>query len=160
MQRLARHYLWRERPGHTLQPTALVNEAYLRLMDWKKINWQNRAHFMGMAAKMMRRILVAHARHHRSLKRGGEAVKVSLDAEQIISSERDPDLAALDEALTRLAEMDPRKSQVVELRFFGGLCVEEAAEVMKLSPRTVKREWTLAQAWLHSELTGGEKYDA
>jgi RNA polymerase sigma factor (TIGR02999 family) len=160
LQRLARHYLRKERPGHTLQPTALVNEAYLRLLDWKKVNWQNRAHFMGMAAKMMRRILVDHARHHRFLKHGGDAVKVSLDAEQLVSSERDPDLIALDEALTRLAEMDPRKSQVVELRFFGGLSVEEAAEVMKISPRTVKREWSLAQAWLHSELTGGLKHDA
>jgi RNA polymerase sigma factor (TIGR02999 family) len=160
LHRLAQRYLRQERPGHTLQPTALVNEAYLRLLDWKNVDWQNRAHFMGMAATMMRRILVDHARHHSFLKRGGEAIKVSLDAEQIVSSERDPDLIALDEALTRLAEIDARKSQVIELRFFGGLSVEEAAEVMKISPRTVKREWSLAQAWLHCELTGGEKHDA
>ena len=158
--RLARHYLRGERPGHTLQPTALVNEAYLRLLDWRKLSWQNRAHFMGIAANMMRRILVDHARRHRFLKRGGDVVKVSLDAGRLGSLERDPDLVALDEALTRLAELDHRKSQVVELRFFGGLSVEEAAEVMKISPRTVKREWSLAQAWLHCELTGGGEHDA
>ena len=160
LQRLARHYLRGERPGHTLQPTALVNEAYLRLLDWRKVSWQNRAHFMGIAANMMRRILVDHARRHRFQKRGGDAVKISLDATQLGASERDPDLLALDEALTRLAELDRRKSQVVELRFFGGLSVEEAAEFLKISPRTVKREWSLAQAWLHCELTGGGEHDA
>src|SRR5262245_50110400 len=149
LQRLARHYLRGERPGHTLQPTALINEAYLRLLDWRKATWQNRAHFMGIAANMMRRILVDHARRYRFRKRGGEMVKVSWDARQLGSSPRDPDLVALDEALTRLAELDHRKSQVVELRFFGGLSVEEAAEFLKVSPRTVKREWSLAQAWLH-----------
>ena len=159
LQRLARHYLRGERPGHTLQPTALVNEAYLRLLDWRKLSWQNRAHFIGIAAKMMRRILVDHARRHRFQKRGGDAVKVSLEAGQLGSLERDPDLVALDEALTRLAEFDLRKSQVVELRFFGGLSVEEAAEFLKISPRTVKREWSLAQAWLHCELTGGGEHD-
>jgi len=159
LQRLARHYLRGERPGHTLQPTALVNEAYLRLLDWRKLSWQNRAHFIGIAAKMMRRILVDHARRHRFLKRGGDAVKVSLEAGQLGSLERDPDLVALDEALTRLADFDLRKSQVVELRFFGGLSVEEAAEFLKISPRTVKREWSLAQAWLHCELTGGGEHD-
>jgi RNA polymerase sigma factor (TIGR02999 family) len=158
--RLARHYLRGERPGHTLQPTALVNEAYLRLLDWRKLSWQNRAHFMGIAANMMRRILVDHARRHRFLKRGGDVVKVSLDPGRLGSLERDPDLVALDEALTRLAELDHRKSQVVELRFFGGLSVEETAEVLKISPRTVKREWSLAQAWLHSELIGGGEHDA
>lgn len=158
--RLARHYLRGERPGHTLQPTALVNEAYLRLLDWRNLSWQNRAHFMGIAANMMRRILVDHARRHRFLKRGGDAVTVSLDAGRLGSSERDPDLVALDEALTRLAELDLRKSQVVELRFFGGLSVEETAEFLKISPRTVKREWSLAQAWLHCELTGGSEDDA
>ena len=160
LQRLARHYLRGERPDHTLQPTALVNEAYLRLLDWKNVSWQNRAHFMGIAANMMRRILVDHARRHRFLKRGGEMVKVSLDGRQLGSSERDPDLVALDEALTRLAEIDHRKSRVVELRFFGGLSVEEAAEFLSISPRTVKREWSLAQAWLHCELTGGGEHDA
>src|SRR4030095_10011738 len=160
LQRLARHYLRGERPCHTLQPTALINEAYLRLLDWRKVNWQNRAHFMGIAATMMRRILVDHARRHRFLKRGGDMVKVSLDARQLGSPERDPDLVALDEALTRLAEIDRRKSQIVELRFFGGLSVEEAAEFLKISPRTVKREWSLAQAWLHCELTGGGEHDA
>jgi RNA polymerase sigma factor (TIGR02999 family) len=160
LQRLARHYLRGERPGHTLQPTALVNEAYLRLLDWRKLNWQSRAHFMGIAANMMRRILVDHARRHRFQKRGGDAVRVSVDAGQLGSVERDPDLVALDEALTRLADLDRRKSQVVELRFFGGLSVEEAAEFLKISPRTVKREWSLAQAWLHCELTGGSEHDA
>ena len=160
LKRLARHYLRGERPGHTLQPTALINEAYLRLLDWRKASWQNRAHFMGIAANMMRRILVDHARRYRFLKRGGEMVKVSLDARQLGTSGRDPDLVALDEALTRLAEIDRRKSQVVELRFFGGLSVEEAAEFLKISPRTVKREWNLAQAWLHCELTGGGEHDA
>ena len=115
---------------------------------------------MGIAANMMRRILVDHARRYRFLKRGGEMVKVSLDARQLGSTGRDPDLVALDEALTRLAEVDRRKSLVVELRFFGGLSVEEAAEFLKISPRTVKREWSLAQAWLHSELTGGGEHDA
>jgi|SRR5688572_25418003 len=160
LKRLARHYLRGERPGHTLQPTALINEAYLRLLDWRKASWQNRAHFMGIAANMMRRILVDHARRHGVLKRGGEMAKVSLDARQLGASGRDPDLVALDEALTRLAEVDRRKSQVVELRFFGGLSVEEAAEFLKISPRTVKREWSLAQAWLHCELTGGGDHDA
>ena len=155
LRRLARHYLRGERPGHTLQPTALVNEAYLRLLDWRKQSWQSRAHFMGIAANLMRRILVDHARRYGFQKRGGNAVRVSVDAERLGSVEREPDLVALDEALTRLAELDPRKSQVVELRFFGGLSVEEAAEFLKISPRTVKREWSLAQAWLHCELTGG-----
>ena len=160
LKRLARHYLRGERPGHTLQPTALINEAYLRLLDWRKASWQNRAHFLGIAANMMRRILVDHARRYRFLKRGGEMVKVSLDARQLGTPGRDPDLVALDEALTRLAEIDRRKSQVVELRFFGGLSVEEAAEFLKISPRTVKREWSLAQAWLHCELSGGGEHDA
>ena len=160
LQRLARHYLRGERPGHTLQPTALINEAYLRLLDWRKVSWQNRAHFMGIAANMMRRVLVDHARHYRFLKRGGEMVRVSLEAGQLGSSGRDPDLLALDDALNRLAEFDRRKSQVVELRFFGGLSVEEAAEFLKISPRTVKREWSLAQAWLHCELSGGGEHDA
>ena len=160
LQRLARHYLRGERPGHTLQPTALVNEAYLRLLDWRKVSWQNRAHFMGIAANMMRRILVDHARRQGFQKRGGDLVKISLDAGQLGSSERDADLVALDEALTRLAQLDRRKSQVVELRFFGGLSVEEAAEVLKISTRIVKREWSLAQAWLHCELTGGGEHDA
>jgi len=160
LQRLARHYLRGERPGHTLQPTALVNEAYLRLLDWRNVSWQNRAHFMGIAANMMRRILVDHARHHGFQRRGGGAVKVSLEDTPVGSLERDPDLVALDEALTRLAEIDCRKSQVVELRFFGGLSVEEVAEFLKISSRTVKREWSLAQAWLHCELTEGGQHDA
>jgi RNA polymerase sigma factor (TIGR02999 family) len=160
LQRLARHYLRGERPGHTLQPTALVNEAYLRLLDWRKVSWHNRAHFMAIAANMMRRILVDHARRHRVLKRGGDMAKISMENRQLGSSERDPDLVALDEALTRLAGVDPRKSQVVELRFFGGLSVEEVAEYLKISARTVKREWSLAQAWLHCELTGGDGRDS
>src|SRR2546425_3914509 len=160
LRRRAQRYLRHERSEYTLQPTALVNEVYLRLFDWRKVDWKNRAQFMGVAAKMMRRILVDYARRHQYLKRGGGAIKVSTDAREIILPEREPDLVALDEALTRLAAMDARKGQLVELRFFSGLSVEETAEVMKIAPRTVKREWSLARAWLHCELTGGQKHDA
>jgi RNA polymerase sigma factor (TIGR02999 family) len=143
-----------EKPGHTLQATALVNEAYLRLIDWKNVRWQNRAHFFGVSAQLMRRILVDYARGRKYQKRGGGAVKVSLEEAAIISSEQPADFVALDDALNELAEMDPRKSRIVELRFFGGLSVEETAEVLKISPRTVLREWSLAQAWLYRELGG------
>ena len=158
--RLAQHYLRQERPGHTLQPTALVNEAYLRLMEWNSASWQNRSHFFGVAANVMRRILVDHARRYRYLKRGGEMVRVMLDEDATVSSPRDADLVALDEALQDLAAIDLRKSQIVEMRFFGGLSVEETADVLKISARTVKREWSLARAWLYDELSEEEKDDA
>lgn len=152
LHRLAHHYMSRERPGHTLQTTALVNEAYLRLVDQKSVSWQNRAHFFAVAAQVMRQILVDYARRRQYLKRGGQAVQVSLDEAAVVSQERGADLVALDDALTSLAAVDPRKSQIVELRFFGGLSVKETAEVLKVSPRTVMRQWSLAQAWLYREL--------
>jgi RNA polymerase sigma-70 factor (ECF subfamily) len=152
LHRLARRYMQRERVGHALQTTALVNEAYLRLVDWKNVHWQNRAHFFGVAAQLMRRILVDFARSHRYTKRGGKAVQVSLEEAATLSHDRGRDLIALDDALKSLARLDPRKAQIVELKFFGGLSVEEAAEVLKVSPRTVMREWNLARAWLYREL--------
>ena len=154
LYRLARRYMSQEKPGHTLQATALVNEAYLRLIDWKNVRWQNRAHFFGVSAQLMRRILVDHARSRKYEKRGGGAIKVSLEEAAIVSREQPADFVALDDALNELAEVDPRKSRIVELRFFGGLSVEETAEVLKVSPRTVMREWSLAQAWLYRELGG------
>jgi RNA polymerase sigma factor (TIGR02999 family) len=153
LRRLAKHYLRRERSGHALQTTELVNEAYLRLIDWKNVEWQNRAHFFGVAAQLMRRILVDRARHRQYLKRGGQGIRVSLNDAAVAAQERGADLVALDDALKSLAAMDPRKSRIVELRFFGGLSVEETAEVLNVSPRTVMREWSLAQAWLHRELS-------
>ena len=153
LRRLARRYMSQERPDHTLQATALINEVYLRLIDWRNVRWQDRAHFFGVSAQLMRRVLVDHARRHHYRKRGGDAVKVDLEEAAIVAPERDADFVAIDEALTRLAALDPRKSQIVELRFFGGLSVEETAEVVKVSPRTVKREWSLARAWLYSELS-------
>jgi len=152
LRRLADRYLRRERPDHTLQPTALVHEAYLRLVDQTAVRWQNRAHFFGIAANLMRQILVNHALSHRAAKRGGEASKLPLEEASNLSLERDVDLVALDEALARLATFDSRQSRIVELRFFGGLTVEEAAEVLGISPATVKREWTTAKAWLHCEI--------
>jgi RNA polymerase sigma factor (TIGR02999 family) len=152
LHRLARRYMQGERVGHTLQTTALINEAYLRLVDWKNVHWQNRAHFFGVAAQLMRRILVDFARSRRYAKRGGKALQVSLEDAATLSDERRRDLIALDDALKSLASLDPRKGQIVELRFFGGLSVEETAEVMKVSPRTVMREWNLARAWLYHEL--------
>jgi RNA polymerase sigma-70 factor (ECF subfamily) len=160
LRRRAERYLRRERLAHTLQPTALVNEVYLRLFEWRKVDWKNRAQFMGVAANMMRRILVDYARHRQYLKRGGGAIEVCADGLEIISPEPQLDLVALDDALTGLAALDARKALLVELRFFGGLSVDETAEVMKIGPRTVKREWSLARAWLHCELTGGQKHDA
>jgi RNA polymerase sigma factor (TIGR02999 family) len=160
LRRLAERYMAKERPNHTLQPTALVNELYLRLIDWKNARWHNRAHFLGVAAKLMRRILVDHARRQQNLKRGGQVAKVSLDEMPVVSSDGCADPIALDDALNSLASLDARKSQIVELRFFGGLTVEETAEVMKISPRTVKREWSLAQAWLLCALSGEEHDDA
>ncbi len=152
LHRIARRYMGREREGHTLQTSALVNEAYLRLVDWKNVEWQNRAHFFAVSAQMMRRILVDFARDRRYLKRGGGALQVSLAEAAGIASERGTDLVALDDALNSLAEVDKRKSQVVELRFFGGLSVEETAEVLKVSPETIMRDWKLAKVWLLREL--------
>jgi RNA polymerase sigma factor (TIGR02999 family) len=149
LRRLARRALRRERQDHTLQTTALVNEAYLRLVDQKQVRWQNRAHFMAIAAQLMRRILVDYARRRQYQKRGGGALQVSLADVELLANERQPDLVALDEALRSLAEVDPRRSQVVELRFFGGLSIEETAEVLKISPTTVERDWVVARAWLH-----------
>jgi RNA polymerase sigma factor (TIGR02999 family) len=156
LHRLARHYMSGERAGHTLQTTELVNEAYVRLVDWKNVRWQNRAHFFGVAAQMMRRILVDFARSRHYAKRGGEARKVSLSEAAVVSVERGEDFIALDEALESLTVIDARKGRIVELRFFGGLSVEETAEVLKISSRTVMREWSLAQAWLHRELVRGK----
>ena len=152
LHRLARHYMRGERTGHTLQTTELVNEAYVRLIDWKNVRWQNRAHFFGVAAQMMRRILVDVARSRRFAKRGGDACRVSLSEAADVSSERGEDFIALDEALQSLAAIDERKSRIVELRFFGGLSVEESAEVLGVSPQTVMRDWKLAKVWLTREL--------
>jgi RNA polymerase sigma-70 factor (ECF subfamily) len=152
LRRLADHYLRQERPDHTLQPTALVHEAYLRLIDQTRVDWQNRAHFFGVAAQLMRRILVDHARRHRASKRGGLQQKLTLDEAVDYSQARDFDLVRLDEALTALAEFDARQSRVVELRFFGGLTIEETAEVLDISPATVKVDWSMAKAWLRREI--------
>src|SRR5919199_1930558 len=146
LHRLAHHHMRREKPGHMLQTSALVNEAYLRLIDASQVDWQNRAHFFGIAAQLMRRILVDHARKLRYQKRGGDAHQVSLDEALVVSEERAADVVALDDALKGLAEIDQRKGQIVELRFFGGLSIEETAEVLKVSPGTVMREWTFAKA--------------
>lgn len=153
LRRLAHRYMSRERPGHTLQTTAVVHEAYLRLIDQKHVQWQNRAHFFAIAAQMMRRILITHAQSHAYAKRGGGALRVSLDEAAIVSQERAGELIALDEALTALTVIDPRRSQVVELRYFGGLNNEEIAEVMKVSPNTVMRDWNVAKAWLYREMS-------
>jgi RNA polymerase sigma-70 factor, ECF subfamily len=155
LRRLASHYMSRERPGHSLQTTALVNEAYLRLVDYKRMRWESRAHFFAVSAQLMRRILVEHARNRQYLKRGGGAARVSLEEAAVISEERAADLVALDDALESLAAIDRRKIQVVELRFFGGLSVEETAEVLKVSPLTVMRDWSTAKAWLYRELGQG-----
>lgn len=152
LHRLAHHYMSRERPGHLLQTSALVNEAYLRLIDWKNVRWQNRAHFFGVAAQLMRRILVDFARERQNLKRGGGMLQVSLNKAASLAVHRSTDLIALDEALTMLAEMDSRKAQVVEMRFFAGLSVEEVADVLQVSKETVMRDWRLAKVWLLREL--------
>ena len=154
LYRLAKRYMGRERPDHLLQTSALINEAYVRLIDWKAVRWQNRAHFFGVAAQMMRRILVDFARQRPRADKHNEAIEISLDEAMTISVGKDPDLLALDDALKSLAEIDPRKSQIVEMRFFGGLSVDETAEVMDLSPVTVMREWRVAKAWLHQAMTG------
>jgi RNA polymerase sigma-70 factor, ECF subfamily len=154
LHRLAQRYMKGERPGHSLQTTALVNEAYTRLVDYKGMQWQNRAHFFAVSAQLMRRILVEHARRH-NLKRGGGVEHVSLEETAVLGGDRPADLVALDDALEALARFDPRKVQVVEMRFFGGLSVEETAEVLKVSPVTVMRDWSTARAWLYRELAGG-----
>jgi RNA polymerase sigma-70 factor, ECF subfamily len=154
LHRLARRYMRRERPGHSLQTTALVNEAYMRLVDYERMQWQNRAHFFAVSAQVMRRILVEHARRH-NLKRGGGIQHFSLEEAVVVGGDQDADLVALDDKMNALARIDPRKVQVVEMRFFGGLSVEETAEVLKISPVTVKRDWRAAKAWLYRELTGG-----
>jgi RNA polymerase sigma factor (TIGR02999 family) len=154
LRRLARDHLRRERPDHTLQPTALVNEVYLRLVDQQRVNWHNRAQFFGLAAQLMRHILVDHSRSRASVKRGGLVRKLSLDEAWMAPEEVAEELVALDEALVRLAAIDERKSRVVEMRFFGGLSVEETAEALGVSDKTVMRDWRIAKMWLHRELSG------
>lgn len=153
LHRLAGRYMRGERTGHSLQTTALVNEAYVRLVDYKSMRWQNRAHFFAVSSQLMRRILVDHARRH-NLKRGGDVPHVSLDEAASLENTGNTDLVALDRAMNALARIDPRKVQVVEMRFFGGLNVEETAEVLKISTVTVKRDWRAAKLWLYRELTG------
>lgn len=153
LRRLARIFLARERGAHTLQPTALVHEAYLRLVDQRSVKWQNRAHFYGLASSMMRRVLIDHARAHATEKRGGAALHLSLDDVQVPLEQRAAGLLALDEALEKLAQMDERKCRVVEMRFFGGLSDEEIAEVLQVTTRTVLRDWKKARLWLYRELS-------
>jgi len=156
LRRQAARYLRRERAGHTLQTTALIHEAYIRLVDQKRVQWQNRAHFFGIAAQLMRRILVDHARSKHRVKRGGSDVRVSLAEASLTVKARDLNVLAIDEALDRLAQVDERQAKVVELRFFSGLSVEETAEVLQISPATVKREWSMAKAWLHREISNDQ----
>jgi RNA polymerase sigma factor (TIGR02999 family) len=156
LHQIARRCLYGERAGHSLQPTALVNEAYLRLVDVQQMNWQNRTHFLAMAARLMRRVLVDHARSKRSDKRGGGAATITFDDAFVVTEEPGHDLVALDDALQTLATVDERKSRMIELRFFGGLSVEETASVLRVSPDTVKRDWRFAKAWLMRELRGEE----
>lgn len=156
LRRLARHYLSRERSGHSLQATALVNEAYLRLVDYKRMRWENRAHFFAASAQLMRRILVDHARRH-NLKRGGGVQHIALEDTAAVGGGRAENLVVLDDAMQALARIDPRKAHVVELRFFGGLNVEETAEVLKVSTVTVMRDWNTARAWLYREMGGGAR---
>jgi RNA polymerase sigma factor (TIGR02999 family) len=154
LRRQAARYLRHERAGHTLQTTALIHEAYLRLVDQRNVHWQNRAHFFGIAAQMMRRILVDHARTKKRAKRGGSDIRVSFSEATLKAPDQDLDIVALDEALEHLAEIDEQQSKIVELRFFSGLTVEETAEVLGISPATVKRDWSMAKAWLHREISG------
>jgi RNA polymerase sigma factor (TIGR02999 family) len=155
LRRLAGSYLRRERADHTLQPTALVHEAYMKLIDQKQVHWQNRAHFFGIAAQVMRRILMDHARKHTADKRGGDAEKLPLEEEiLIVSHDRSAELIALDDALENLAQLDEQKAKIVELRYFGGLSIEETAEVMGVSVPTINRQWRMAKAWLYSEIAG------
>ena len=157
LHRLAHRYMNQERPGHTLQTSGLVNEAFVKLVDQKDVHWQNRSHFFGIAAQLMRRILVDYARSRHYAKRGGDARQVSLDEALTVSPERATEVVALDDALKRLALIDERKSQIVEFRFFGGLSIEETAGVLKVSPGTIMRDWTLAKAWLRKEMIGDNR---
>ena len=153
LRRQAARYLRRERPGHTLQTTALIHETYLKLIDQRDVNWQNRAHFFGIAAQAMKRILLDYAKARHRDKRGGIAENLPLEeARFVLSGEKSVDLVELDEALTRLAEFDPKQAKIVDLKFFGGFSIDEIAEVLQISPATIKREWNLAKAWLHSEI--------
>ena len=153
LRRLARSYMRREPKGHTLQTTALINEAYVRLVDQQSVRWQNRSHFFAISAQIMRRILVDHARRHLQAKRGGGAKRISLDEVMIVAKERSEEVLMLDEALSNLAQLDPRRSQVVELRYFAGLNNSEIASVLKISENTVMRDWNLARAWLYQQLS-------
>jgi len=153
LRRLARSYMRREPKGHTLQTTALINEAYVRLVDQQSVRWQNRSHFFAISAQIMRRILVDHARRHLQAKRGGGAKRISLDEVMIVAKERSEEVLMLDEALSNLARLDPRRSQVVELRYFAGLNNSEIASVLKISENTVMRDWNLARAWLYQQLS-------
>jgi len=153
LRKQAANYLRRERVGHTLQTTALINEAYLKLVDQKNVHWQNRAHFFGIAAHLMRRILVDHARTKKRAKRGGSNIRVSFNEANVLAPSQNLDIVALDEALERLSEIDEQQSRIVELRFFSGLTVEETAAVLAISPATVKRDWSMAKAWLHREIS-------
>jgi RNA polymerase sigma factor (TIGR02999 family) len=154
LRRLAGHYMALERGGHSLQATALVNEAYLRLVDQGEVQWQGRAHFFALASRMMRHILVDTARKRQGAKRGGDALRVTLDEAMIVSAEKAPEIVALDDALTALAEIDPRRSQVVELKYFGGLSIEEIAGILEVSAITVRRDWNTAKAWLYRAIGG------
>jgi RNA polymerase sigma factor (TIGR02999 family) len=160
LHRLAKRQMAGERPGHILQTTALVNEAYLRLIDWRNVEWRDRAHFFGLAAQIMRRILVDFARARRREKRGGEALRVSLSEAADVGREQSPDLVALDDALRALEKLDARQARVVELRFFAGLSYEETAEALNVSVGTVRRDWSFAQVWLFRELSNGGRNDA
>ena len=160
LRRLAASYMRRERQDHTLQATALVHEAYLKLIELRSVSWQSRAHFFGVAAQLMRRILIDHARGHLRQKRGGEHKKVSFDDALAFSEQQSAELLAVDESLERLARLDGRQARIVELRFFGGLSVEEAAEVLGVSPKTVKRDWSVAKAWLYADLKERHGIDA
>ena len=153
LRKQAANYLRRERVGHTLQTTALIHEAYLKLVDQKNVHWQNRAHFFGIAAQLMRRILVDHARTKKRAKRGGSNIRVSFNEANVLAPRQNLDIVALDEALERLSEIDEQQSRIVELRFFSGLTVEETAAVLAISPATVKRDWSMAKAWLHREIS-------
>ena len=160
LRRMARYYMAGERPGHILQPTALVNEAYIRLIDWKSTDWKNRAHFFSVAAQLMRHILVDSARSRGRAKRNGDGIRMSFDEALAVSPEKAPDLLAIDDALTALAALDARQSKVVELHFFGGLSWEEVAEVLRVSVGTVRRDWSLAKIWIYRQLTSGGPHDA
>jgi RNA polymerase sigma factor (TIGR02999 family) len=155
LRRIAHRYMRRENPGHTLQTTALVNEAYLKLVDQTRVSWQNRAHFFAIAAQVMRRILINHARDRRAAKRGGDAAHLNLDDVFVLSEEKADELIALDDALERLAKIDARRGKIVEMRFFGGLSIEETAHVLKVAQSTVSQDWRLARAWLHAEIQTG-----